>query len=100
MVTEGGEIAFVSGMIEESLKLRDRVIWYTSMLGKLSSVSAIVEKLMTHGNRNYAVTEFVQGSKTKRWAVAWSWSDLRPTMVCFDNMKYFKTAWLMTLNRM
>ncbi|KAF7163559.1 hypothetical protein CNMCM5623_008408 [Aspergillus felis] len=80
MVTEGGEISFIYRMIEESLRLRERVVWYTSMLGKLSSVSVIVEKLMEHGNNNYAVTEFVQGSKTKRWAVAWSWTDLRPSM--------------------
>ncbi|KAL1964388.1 hypothetical protein VTN77DRAFT_6946 [Rasamsonia byssochlamydoides] len=79
MVTPGGEIAFVSEMIEESLKLRDRVKWYTTMFGKLSSVSVIVENLIELGNRNYAVTEFVQGSKTRRWAVAWSWRDLRPT---------------------
>ncbi|GIK03940.1 hypothetical protein Aspvir_008015 [Aspergillus viridinutans] len=80
MVTAGGEIAFVHRMIEESLRLRERVVWYSSMLGKLSSVSVIVERLMEHGNNNYAVTEFVQGSKTKRWAVAWSWTDLRPSM--------------------
>ncbi|KAL2002202.1 hypothetical protein VTN02DRAFT_425 [Thermoascus thermophilus] len=79
MVTSGGEIAFVSRMIEESLQLRNRVQWYTSMLGKLSSVSVIVEKLIERKNNNYAVTEFVQGTKTRRWAVAWSWGDLRPT---------------------
>lgn len=81
MVTTGGEIAFVTRMIEESLELRERVQWYTSMLGKLSSVSVLVEKLMEYGNHNYAVTEFVQGNKTKRWAIAWSWADLRPEMV-------------------
>ncbi|KAJ9194279.1 hypothetical protein DTO164E3_7385 [Paecilomyces variotii] len=80
MVTTGGEIAFVTRMIEESLELRERVQWYTSMLGKLSSVSVLVEKLMEYGNHNYAVTEFVQGNKTKRWAIAWSWADLRPEM--------------------
>ncbi|KAF9895038.1 Methyltransferase-like protein 16 [Aspergillus nanangensis] len=80
MVTSGGEIDFVSRMIDESLRLRDKVLWYTSMLGKLSSVSVLVEKLVDCGNSNYAVTEFVQGSKTKRWAIAWSWADLRPAV--------------------
>ncbi|KAI9930186.1 hypothetical protein MW887_011998 [Aspergillus wentii] len=80
MVTAGGEIDFVTRMIEESLRLREQVVWYTSMLGKLSSVSVIVEKLIEHKNHNYAVTEFVQGNKTRRWAVAWSWTDLRPAM--------------------
>lgn len=83
MVTAGGEVAFVARMIEESLKLRNQIQWYTSMLGKLSSVSTLVEKLIKHDNHNYAVTEFVQGSKTKRWALAWSWGDRRPYMVCF-----------------
>jgi 23S rRNA (adenine1618-N6)-methyltransferase len=82
MVTRGGEVAFVKRMIDESLVLRDRIQWYTSMLGKLSSVSVLVEMLMQHDNHNYAVTEFVQGSKTKRWALAWSWGNKRPIMVC------------------
>lgn len=81
MVTSGGELDFVTRMIEESIQLGEKVLWYTTMLGKLSSVSVIVEKLISHNNHNYAVTEFVQGSKTRRWAVAWSWTDLRPAMV-------------------
>ena len=81
MVTPGGEVAFVSRMIQESLHLRDRVEWYTSMLGKIASVSVVVEKLKGVGVSNWAVTEFVQGSKTRRWAVAWSWGHMRPRMV-------------------
>ncbi|KAJ5645831.1 hypothetical protein N7490_002203 [Penicillium lividum] len=80
MITAGGEVEFVKHMIDESLQLRDRVKWYTSMLGKLSSVTALVDILMKRENHNYAVTEFVQGNKTKRWAVAWSWGDMRPAM--------------------
>ncbi|KAJ5360129.1 hypothetical protein N7517_009320 [Penicillium concentricum] len=80
MVTNGGEVAFVKKMIDESLQLRDRVQWYTSMLGKLSSINILVETLIKHENHNFAVTEFEQGSKTKRWAVAWSWGDRRPAM--------------------
>lgn len=81
MVTRGGEVAFVKQMIDESLQLRERVQWYTSMLGKLSSINVLVETLIKHGIANFAVTEFEQGSKTKRWAVAWSWGDRRPAMV-------------------
>ena len=81
MVTPGGEVAFVTRMIEESLHLNTRVQWYTSMLGKLSSVTEIVERLKENQNDNWCVTEFVQGTRTKRWAVAWSWADMRPTMV-------------------
>lgn len=81
MVTSGGELDFVTRMIEESIQLREKVLWYTTMLGKLSSVSLVAEKLISHNNHNYAVTEFVQGSKTRRWAVAWSWTDLHPAMV-------------------
>lgn len=80
MVTPGGEVAFVTRMIEESMQLRTQVQWYTSMLGKFSSVTVLVETLMTNNNHNYAVTELVQG-KTKRWALAWSWGDRHPKTV-------------------
>jgi 23S rRNA (adenine1618-N6)-methyltransferase len=80
MVTAGGETAFVSKMIEESFFLQDRVQWYTSMLGKFSSVEFIIRELKKIGVDNYAATEFVQGSKTRRWGIAWSFEDLRPRM--------------------
>ncbi|TVY88996.1 U6 small nuclear RNA (adenine-(43)-N(6))-methyltransferase [Lachnellula willkommii] len=80
MVTLGGEVQFVSRMITESLVLKDRVQWYTSMLGKFSSVAVLVQRLRDEGIDNYAVTEFVQGSRTRRWGIAWSFEDLRPRM--------------------
>ena len=84
MVTPGGEVAFVHRMIAESIELKEQVQWYTSMLGKHSSVATIIERLRQVGVHNWAVTEFVQGTKTRRWAVAWSWRDLRPRKVCLD----------------
>lgn len=89
MVTEGGEVDFILRMLQESRVLRDKVRWYTSMFGMLSSVSTMVENLKTLENHNYAVTEFVQGTKTKRWAVAWSWTDWRPAMVGLIQDNFF-----------
>ncbi|CAG7942070.1 unnamed protein product [Penicillium olsonii] len=94
MVTRGGEVDFVKKMIDESLQLRGRVQWYTSMLGKMSSVSVLVETLIKHENHNYAVTEFDQGAKTKRWAVAWSWGDRRPPMNVARGIPYLPKSLL------
>ncbi|KAK5652106.1 hypothetical protein OQA88_10884 [Cercophora sp. LCS_1] len=79
MVCEGGEVAHIGRMLQESLLLRERVQWYTAMLGKATSVEALVEKLRAHNIDNFAVTEFVQGNKTRRWALAWSFGPMRPT---------------------
>lgn len=78
MVTAGGEVGFVERILAESLVLRGRVQWYTSMLGFLSSATCLLERLREHGVDNCAVTEFVQGSRTRRWAVAWSFKGMRP----------------------
>lgn len=81
MITPGGEVEFVTRMIRESIELRNRVQWYTSMVGKFSSVATLLNILRKEGNGNWAVAEFVQGSKTRRWAIGWSWMDYRPGTV-------------------
>jgi 23S rRNA (adenine1618-N6)-methyltransferase len=80
MVCPGGDLGFVTRIVNESLILRDKVTWYTSMLGKLSSAKSIVELLKSHGITNWAVGVLDPGTKTgtKRWVVAWSFGDLRP----------------------
>ncbi|KAI0910875.1 hypothetical protein F4823DRAFT_623966 [Ustulina deusta] len=80
MVCQGGEVRFVERMINESLVLRNRVQWYTAMLGKQSSVEVLVEALKKHKINNFAVTTFIQGSKTRRWALGWSFLTRRPSL--------------------
>jgi 23S rRNA (adenine1618-N6)-methyltransferase len=85
MVTAGGEVAFLRRMMQESVKLGERIRWYSSMVGKLSSIVQLVETLQELGNSNWAVTELVQGNKTRRWALAWSWGPYRPTVVSLQS---------------
>ncbi|KAK0321765.1 hypothetical protein LTR82_007251 [Friedmanniomyces endolithicus] len=78
MICPGGDVGFVSRILDESLKLRGRVQWYTAMLGKMSSLQTIVAKLRVLGVTNFAVTCLQAGYRTKRWAVAWSFRGHRP----------------------
>ena len=87
MVTQGGEVAFVSCLIEESLVLRDRVRWYTAMLGKHSSLGTLIEKLKNASVLNYAVTELTQGRTTRRWALGWSFGSMRPSQIVARDVK-------------
>lgn len=81
MMCEGGDLGFVTKIVNESLVLREKVQWYSSMLGKLSSAKAVVDLLKKHGITNWAVGVVDTGATTKRWVVAWSFRDLRPRNV-------------------
>ncbi|XP_054155453.1 uncharacterized protein LOC128953934 [Oppia nitens] len=74
-VVDGGEVEFVLKIIERSLRLRDKVMIYTTMLGKKSSqkqLKYIINKHIQNGDIQSAVyTEFCQGV-TKRWGIAWT----------------------------
>ncbi|KAI0799986.1 S-adenosyl-L-methionine dependent methyltransferase [Fomes fomentarius] len=76
MITPGGEAAFVGRMVLESVSLQNKCRWYTSMLGKLSSLTHVVQILRENAITNYGVTELVQG-QTRRWVIAWSFGDRR-----------------------
>ncbi|KZT53193.1 hypothetical protein CALCODRAFT_440486, partial [Calocera cornea HHB12733] len=76
MIIAGGEVGFVGQIVRESVQLRTRCRWYSSLLGKLSSVREIVELVRSEKINNYVIGEITQG-RTKRWAIAWSFGDAR-----------------------
>lgn len=88
MICEGGDIGFATRILSESQVLRSRVKWYSCMLSRLSSTKTLVEKIKKAGISNFAVTNLKAGSKTARWAVAWSYEDWRPpnTVVRHGNL--------------
>lgn len=78
MICDGGDGGFAGRILRASLKLRGRVRWYSCMLGRLASLQGFVEELKANGVGNFAVVNLRAGRKTRRWAVAWSFGDLRP----------------------
>lgn len=73
MRTIGGEVGFVAAMIADSLVLTHSLVWYSSLLGKKSSLSELLAMLSREGipRQNIRVTRFTQG-KTNRWGIAWT----------------------------
>lgn len=78
IVTDGGELAFVSRLIDESLVLGDRVRHYTSMLGKKETCVALLRRLHAEAAVSQCgATEFRQG-RTQRWCVHWQVTGAQP----------------------
>ncbi|TYH37389.1 hypothetical protein ES332_D12G036900v1 [Gossypium tomentosum] len=71
MVCPGGEKAFITRIIEDSVVLKQSFRWYTSMVGRKVNLKFLVSKLREVGVTVVKTTEFVQG-KTFRWGLAWS----------------------------
>jgi 23S rRNA (adenine1618-N6)-methyltransferase len=72
MVYPGGELGFVSQMVEDSLSLKDKIYWFTTMVGKKKTLKQL--RKLLHGMSDVSAlrtTEFVQG-RTSRWGIAWS----------------------------
>ena len=86
--SQGGDVGFVESIIQDSIFLRTRVTWYTSLIAKRSSLDAIYQNLQSvegiWGNRGQIRTvEFRQDNadseeKKKdhfsrvRWGIAWT----------------------------
>ncbi|KAE8659462.1 hypothetical protein F3Y22_tig00116962pilonHSYRG00474 [Hibiscus syriacus] len=72
MVCHGGEKAFITRIIEDSVVLKQSFRWYTSMVGRKVNLKFLTSKLREVGVTIVKTTEFVQG-KTCRWGLAWSY---------------------------
>ncbi|XP_052801810.1 RNA N6-adenosine-methyltransferase mettl16-like [Mya arenaria] len=73
-VAWGGEVRFVSQMIEDSLKLKSRIRVYTSLIGKKTSLPLLKHFLHERQVPKISTTEFCQG-RTMRWGIAWTFDE-------------------------
>lgn len=73
-VCEGGEVQFVKRLVQESLDLKTRIKFYTTMLGHKTSFKKILLTLKEAGIENFRSTQFSQGNTT-RWGIAWTFLD-------------------------
>ncbi|XP_050680059.1 RNA N6-adenosine-methyltransferase METTL16 isoform X2 [Leptidea sinapis] len=73
LITEGGEMEFCRKMIEESKKLKDKILIFTTMLGQKYSLKVLLLDLKAEGIKHTS-TEFCQGRVT-RWGLAWTYQN-------------------------
>lgn len=75
MRTEGGEVSFVLAIVADSLVMKSAVGWYTTLLGKKSSLGVLVPVLRQLGVPVLRTTRLEQG-RTHRWGLAWSFAEV------------------------
>eukprot|EP00249_Psilotum_nudum_P018251 c26713_g1_i2 orf=144-1733(+) len=73
MVCPGGELSFITRMIEDSLQLKGQIHWYTTLVGRKVNLKVLIPKLRRMGVTMLRTTEFSQG-RTSRWGLAWSFT--------------------------
>ncbi|AKT29102.1 Ribosomal RNA large subunit methyltransferase F [Pseudomonas syringae pv. actinidiae] len=71
---EGGEIGFVTQLIQESARLPGLVVWFSTLVSKASNLPPIQSALKKAGALEVKVVEMGQGQKQSRF-VAWTFLD-------------------------
>lgn len=88
VVINGGEIEFISKIIEESVKFKNKIKIFTTMVGHKNSLPHLKSKLRNVDVTSFKQTEFCQGHTT-RWGLAWTFfdTDLRKASSKLKNFK-------------
>lgn len=73
---EGGEVAFISRMVEESQAIRGQCLWFTSLVSRETSLPAVYRALKRVRAVQVRTVEMAQGQKRSRF-VAWTFMNER-----------------------
>ncbi|XP_045622199.1 RNA N6-adenosine-methyltransferase METTL16 isoform X2 [Procambarus clarkii] len=71
-VTPGGEVSFVTKMIDDSQLMKDKIRIFTTLIGTKANIKPIKGALSAASPSCSVVTQFCQG-RTMRWGVAWTY---------------------------
>jgi 23S rRNA (adenine1618-N6)-methyltransferase len=69
--TEGGELEFIRKMIQESLRFKTQVYWFTTLVSKSENLKSIYYQLEKADVSSKKTIQMVQGNKQSRF-VAWT----------------------------
>ena len=86
---KGGEVAFISKMIEESILIKDQCLWFTSLVSKSENLPAIYSALKKVNAISVKTINMSQGNKISR-LVAWTF--LSETQHIQWSLKRWKTS--------
>lgn len=83
MITQGGELEFITKLLKQSYKHRVRIQWFTSLLGKKENAYKLLELVRkSKGNPRVGVKTVTCG-RTSRWILYWTYIDSVPDMTHF-----------------
>lgn len=69
---EGGEIAFITNMINESFLYQSQVLWFTCLVSKKDNLPKLTALLKKY-KADFKIVDMAQGQKVSRM-LAWSWN--------------------------
>lgn len=67
---EGGELAFISRMIQESVQYKNQVLWFTTLVSRESILPALTKQLRQLRIKDIKIVDMAQGQKRSRF-LAW-----------------------------
>jgi len=68
---KGGELEFISKMINESIHYKKNCLWFTTLVSKKDNLDAIYKELENQNPQQVEIIEMIQGQKQTRF-VAWT----------------------------
>jgi len=85
---EGGEIEFISKMINESKKYEKNCLWFTTLVSKKDNLEALYKELKKQNPKQIETIEMVQGHKQTRF-IAWTFHTKNEQQQWFKNKEKY-----------